>query len=469
MAVLALLIAGTGWAVASWLSVWLVVPYLILMALLLLPSAGRPPGDSIGADSDGSRALRPARPGEDLDNRSSDGPASAEPPEDGAEQANASGPARARRGKGRARKAKLPPEPSEATWVQVAPGKFVRVEAPETPGQDGPHAPVGLPVEVPATPHSLETDEVDALDRADGPGSDEAPQGAESSPGPEARIEGPGLVEGTADGQEDDPIGGVESGSPTALEGVESAGSPGIFEGPSVADGNTPQAEGPLEDPRSGWPDAAFEAVQDRAEAGPGGGGSEEEGEQSPSSQDPESTDRLALADVPAEDVDERGATFAGADPTEIPVDETDLDDAGPFGDDPRDLDASPDADSSELVADPGPSTVSTWWPRRLAPGARTRVGHPPRAIDRRASPRRPVRSPGPSRRPTDPRRLARRGLGRPRQITRTFPPRSPPGCRVGRGGWRLWFDCGGGFVPAPNSIKAPKKPGFVALVFQMI
>ena len=64
MAMLALLMAGTSWAVASWVSTWLVLPYLILMALLLSPST-----------STGSRQGDPASEGSEIVGFPSIGPA----------------------------------------------------------------------------------------------------------------------------------------------------------------------------------------------------------------------------------------------------------------------------------------------------------------------------------------------------------------------------------------------------------
>jgi hypothetical protein len=387
MAVLALLMAGTSWAVASWVSVWLVPPYLILMALLLFPSAGRLHGDPAEAESARSNPLQPAMPGEDLDGAESapDGSASAESSEGNSEPGAASSPTRARRGKGRAKKAKPVPEPAEATWIEVAPGKFVRVEASETSGQAGPHAPLGVPVEVPSTPQ-------------------------------------PWLAE------EGNPIGEVESESRAGLEVDETAGSPELSEGPSAADGNAPRAEGSLEELEAPGSGADFEADHDRAEADPSGESMEDdEGERSSLSNYPEPVESLALADVPSEEVDGWGETEDEADPTEITVDETDLDDAGPFNAEPHDHDLSEDADVSETEAFPASSECATWWPRRLAPRAGTRVGHPLRSTGRGRSPRRPIRSVEAARHPLDPRRLTRRGAGRPRQIIRTLPPRSPP------------------------------------------
>jgi hypothetical protein len=434
--VLALLMAGTCWAVASWVSAWLVPPYLILMALLLFPSTGRPQGVPGEADRDASDPLRPAQPGEGLDDP--DSPPDASAPEDGSEQATSSSPVKGRRGKGRAKKARPVPGPTEATWVQVAPGKFVRVEAPQGQAEAGPHELVGVPVEVAATPQMPENDEGNALEEAEGRGPDEAPPGAELTPLSEASREEPDHLEETAEdaepasefvgGPEGEPIGGVESESSTAFEGDERAGSPGFNGGPSTADGNAPEAEGPYEDLEARWPAARLEAVDEWAEAGPVGEMSGVGGERSPSTEDLEPTGPPSLADVPPEEVDEWGETFHGPDPTETPVDETDLDDAGPFEDDPHHLDAPPtDADSPGTAVPPGTLPVPSWWPWRFVPRAGTRVGHPPREIDREATPRRPVRSTGSSRRPHDPRRLTRRGAGRPRQITRTFPPRSPP------------------------------------------
>ena len=464
MVVLALLMAGTSWAVASWVSVWLVPPYLILMALLLSPPAGRPEGEPDELGSESSDSLRPARPVEGVgdDETASDGPT-----EGGSEPGAASGPSKARRGKARAKRARPLPGPTEATWVQVAPGKFVRVEASETSGQAGPHAPVGVPVEVPSTPQPSEFDEANPPGRAEG-----SPGGTDLAVGPleDARPAPSDLVGGGPGG---DPIGDVESGSTTALEGDETAGTPGIAGGTPAADGNAPQAGDPFEGTEAGWPDAAFEAVDDRAWAGPDGEGSEtgdapdaddlaprqrppewpglarepgdegwlegegvvgSEAEGAPPAEDPGPTGTPALADVPPEDADERGRTLEGADPTETPVDETDLDDAGPIEVQPLETGPSADADAPETVAFPGPSGGSTRRPGRLAPEAWTRVGPPPRSFDRRATPRRPGRSHAKSRRPPDPRRPDRRGLGRSRQVTRTFPPRSPPGQMFGRG-----------------------------------
>jgi hypothetical protein len=396
---LALLLAGTSWAVASWVSPWLVLPYLILMALLLFPSTGRHQG-APGSEGSGSEALDNSRParrleGSDDPDFPSETSDSSGPPEDGSEseQAASSKPLKARRGKGRVKKAKLQPDLiTEATWVQVAPGKFVRVEAADdSTGQAGPHSRVGTPVEPPATPQRLEFE------------GDEAPP---EEPSPlEGPIEDAGPAFDPVEGPEGDPTGDVKSGSSTDLfEESETAGSPGIIEETSATDGNAPQAEGSLEGLEARSPDVRFEAVED-------------------------------LTDVRLEDADERGATLEGTDPTETPVDETDLDDAGPVEVALRELEFSRDADLSATETLPEPSIGPSCWPWRLASVAQTRVGHhPPRSIARKSPPGRPLRSRQGARRPPDPRRLERQGLGRPRQIHRTLPPRSPPAGRALRG-----------------------------------
>jgi hypothetical protein len=497
MGVLALLMVGTSWVVASWVSAWLVPPYLILMALLLLPSAGRPQGDPAEdeADADPADALEPALPVEGPDDRSAPkaSPAPAEA-SDGPDGAAASPPTRGRRGKGKARRTKPVAEPVEATWIEVAPGKFIRSEAARSTAEAGPHGPVGVPVEVPATPQPQDSGEVDPLDRAEAPEPEEAPPGADAAPeaevsSEESRLdkEPPAVALPAFDGvegREDGPIGGViASGSTDAWESGEGSETSRIVEGLPAADGNAPQAEGSFDEPEADRPDADSEATDDRAWAGAVGEGSEpvdtpapddlapslppilqgptdrKEGptaraetpeprpfdevagpagwaegpgvetseavDESGRLEDSERPVEAALTDVAPESADESMVFDEGDDPTETAVDETVLDDAGPSED-------ALDASGISPAEDP-PAAGSDWWPRRLSPRARTRDGHDARASSNVSPPRRPVRSRGPSHRPPDPRRLTRRGAGRPRQIIRTFPPRSPPRRGIGR------------------------------------
>ena len=410
MAMLALLTAGTSWAVASWVSVWLVPPYLILMALLLLPSMGRPQGEPAVEAEEPSDSPGRARPGgksddPDLD---PDASASAGASGDGSGADPSTDPPKGRRGKGRARKAKPLPELREATWVQVGPGKFVRVEVSESSDPAGPHTldeGEAVPVEVSSTPSESEPPE-DPADRAE-------------------------------------PLGEVESQSFRA-PGDDGGAEPfGNVDGPSTADGIAPQVDLPVVGPESAGPEASLHgAPVDESEAEPEAEWSAVEGDPLPSADDSRPMGNPVLGDVSVveeEKEEDREATPGEADPTETPVDETDFDDAGPPEDlapPIADLPPAVDADDPEGDALPSlPPKGSPSWPWRLSARTRTRVGTTPRATDRReASRRRPERPVGPSRRTTGPRRPARRAAGRPRQITRTLPPRSPPGRQVGRG-----------------------------------
>ena len=443
-AALALLMAGTCWVVASWVSPWLVPPYLVLMALLLSPSSPstRRPQDGPGSEaSETLESSRPARPDGDSDDSDppSDASDSLESPDDGSEQGAASKPSRARRGKGRVKKAKSWPEPAEATWVQVAPGKFVRVGAADgSTGLAGPHPQVGAPVEVPRAPHRLESEGSEDHDRPEGPAHDQAPPGDSSGAGPEIPIVEPdpfaGPIEDAGpafdpvEGPEGDPTGAfVSEPSPSIEAEGEPADSSETLEGPSAADGNAPQSEDLPESPGASPPQASPEiAAEGWPSVEPVEGGPEADDESS-AFDHPEPVETGALADAPPEEDDEPGATFEGADPTETPVDETDLDDAGPLEPAPRDPDPSEDAGPSATELLPGSSQGPTCWPWTFKSRARTRVGPiPPRRTGRTPT-RRPARSREPARRPHDPRRLGRQGLARPRQVNRTFPPRSPP------------------------------------------
>ena len=260
---LALLIAGTSWAVASWVSAWLVPPYLILMALILSPSTpnstGRHQREPASEGLESSDNLRPASTGRE---------ASTTPILDGwpglvrelrkttgRSRAPRRSPPRARRGKARAKKAKPLPELAEATWVQVAPGKFVRVEAADgSTGQAGPHSPVGVPV--PRSPTTT-TSGIRGKARTlrSGPKArpeDEATPAPESEARPEVPIEGLDPLEGPiedagpafdpVEGPEGDPTGAFESGPSIAYveenEDGESRGQ--LRANPPTADGNAP-------------------------------------------------------------------------------------------------------------------------------------------------------------------------------------------------------------------------------------
>jgi hypothetical protein len=150
--VLVALTVSTSLAVASFVSAWLVPPYLALMAAILFAPSGRrdkaadrsarpetaEPGSVLGEDLAGAAgaelgAIRAVKP-------SSMGPAtSANPsrePSEALVAVSESSLAKVKRGKGRGRgksKVKAVVEPTDATWIRVGPGKFVRADAP-TPG-----------------------------------------------------------------------------------------------------------------------------------------------------------------------------------------------------------------------------------------------------------------------------------------------------------------------------------------------
>jgi hypothetical protein len=392
---LALLMAGTSWAIAECASIWLVPPYLLLMAWLLFPSTSRASGSADQLEQGTSDSPQPSQAVEASDRSEAlrDDPASAGSVVDGLEPAGTSSPTKPRRGKGRSKKAKPPVvELPEATWIQVAPGKFVRVEVSEASNPAGPHGSPSGPVESDAPPPLSDREE-----------SDER--------------------------QNDEPTRLVESGSsPLAEESVE-AGSAGSFEGPSAVDGNAPQAEGSIEATDSGWLEPSTAASDDQAEAEPSALLAEDADEPSTMSEAFEPAGSPPLTDVRIEEPNEWGEPLAEADPTETPVDEADFDDAGPSSEDlTHELNASTvDTDESETEPTTGSSTGSHRWPERLARRVMNRGGHPSRTLGRTPTSRRPVRSSGPTRRPTSSRRQGRREPGRPRRITRAFPPRSPP------------------------------------------
>ena len=134
---------GTTAAALSWcVSPWLAPPYLLAMGWLLLVPSRRDDdrangGCAIaGASDPGSEAGGLAPLPDELEDSDAAAGATTSPPASGLE----TDPTRPRKGKGRGRgKAKLATDRPAATWIQVAPGKFVRVEAPAADGVPEPH------------------------------------------------------------------------------------------------------------------------------------------------------------------------------------------------------------------------------------------------------------------------------------------------------------------------------------------
>ena len=134
--VLVVLILLTSLAVAS-VSAWLVLPYLILMSLILLPSSLR--RDAASADLGPGSGAGVAVAGLDEAGSLVAGSPSADPAPsataaDGGGEDRASAPVpgavKARRGKARGRdRTRSTAEPLDAAcWVRVGPGKFVRAD-----------------------------------------------------------------------------------------------------------------------------------------------------------------------------------------------------------------------------------------------------------------------------------------------------------------------------------------------------
>jgi hypothetical protein len=147
---LALIVPATCWAVAS-ISPWLVPGYLLLIVATVYSPDHRSVPRRANESSDGlddSRVDRPPSTDEASDPESAVG---TQESREGADSASGEATAveaattKTRRGRGRSRaKSRTAPEPNPATWVQVAPGKFVRVEGPGA-------VPPGLAVEATKT------------------------------------------------------------------------------------------------------------------------------------------------------------------------------------------------------------------------------------------------------------------------------------------------------------------------------
>jgi hypothetical protein len=138
---LAVLVPPTCWAVAT-VSPWLVPLYLLVILGTIYTPGGRPASRLAGSrvipqsegasdragvtnDVEDSSRTEGDRPLGEADVREEAPPAMAE--------GVATAPSKVRRGRGRAKgKPKAAPEPTQAAWVRVGPGKFVRVEGPNT-------------------------------------------------------------------------------------------------------------------------------------------------------------------------------------------------------------------------------------------------------------------------------------------------------------------------------------------------
>lgn len=247
--------AVAGWAV-SW---WIVPPYVALMAWLLLPAENRDRPES-------SSAAGPVPPAPTIPV----GSLPAVEPESVAEASTSppTRPARARKPRTRSKpKDKEPPpvapEPMLVNWVQVAPGKFVRVESPPASTIEGPAAPEddeGRPPDPPPDDGIDLGDEPVGFDppmrpdevEPEGPIPNEAPdpddpgQGDYSEPDPDS---GPGSPEGPQDehpgyAESREPGGEDAAITPTEPVGVSQAEpGPAVEETPPEGPSTRPSDE----------------------------------------------------------------------------------------------------------------------------------------------------------------------------------------------------------------------------------
>ncbi len=419
------LVLGTSAAVAmvAW---WLVPPYLALMAFLLLEPAGRRVSatNPAGPESAPSGASAPAGMPDPAAAAGPDGPS---PPTDATPA-----PKARRGGKGRGtRKARPAVEPAPAAWVQVAPGKFVRVEAGTPSAETGPHSspPPGTIMPEPLAAPAAVVPGLDEPDRPSpaGPGPHDAPQEAalDLAHHDPASAEGP-APDGPRDPDPADPrvlrddVARAESAAPDrdvtpdpgprpdpGAPRVEAAGAD------PIRDAHAPSTDEHDPDPAAGTqPEAMAEAlVIVRAEGAavavepPARG---EPGVESASTGDGPDADPTADDDAGAEGLAPQAdaplfvAATVGAGPMP-PCDVTN-----------EPADESPDDSSPQPLVDAagtsfrGGGAAIPFGPgvppsrRNVRPG---RVPHQPHGLRLRS----------------------KRGDGRPLHFARTFPPRSPP------------------------------------------
>lgn len=418
-AVLGLLTAGTCWAVAALASIWLVPPYLVLMIVILYAPPGRPRDASGRADSAETDAPEPALPA----GRGSASAASPEPgaggssapaapgaddPSSGAVPPPASTPSRKRSGKGRARKAR-PSIPVEAAWVQVGPGKFVRVETPSPASEPG-------PILRPGEPGGAEVPEPAAVVAAETWFT--PPVVGESAPEPDCSGPGVPAADGIAPQAED---AWSESPGPDAAETLDVA-EPGpdpdalVDSEPDVDDATMadlflPRPAEPVEEfaaeptPR---PAPVDEAETPVADAGPAW---IEPADPDPAPADADGGTIPALMDEPAPEPEEDADVLL--EPLAAEVEPVSVaEDAAGSDDEPAPEDFRGGCERIRLR------------PRSLArgePGRPHRHDASPGRVGPAGRPwARPVR-------PFDGRRRSRRGVGRSRMDARSNPPRSPP------------------------------------------
>ncbi len=466
---LVVLVAATSWVVADLASAWLVPPYLAAMALILLPSsdatrrraeasrshrAGRavasPSNSRVRSAGDGlADPLDSSEPSSTPPGGTTDGGATASRAEKESGPASATA-SKSKRGRSRPRKASKPAdlaEPAPAHWVEVGPGKFVRVEAATTPEPvAGPHLLVGPSADFPLfddDPIALELGSLAAPGEPAGfsvgfePGASPPiefnPRSDSTTPASVSPADPVDDIVDDADAT--DPMGAAEpvaSGPPVLsdLDADEPGFAPDLDRNVPTADGNTPQVDdAALQAPES---DLDPEATESDYEPGPvvdlfgPAPDAWVDVAESPSHFDDEfeaETDFGANFEFDRT-IERFSQGFSEVDPEsfrqgEVPpkFEEASQDDL--------------DAHYSNLEVEAGGyslrrSDLTSQAVRRDRVGLGRRFG-------RRSPSGHLGRTTRPNRRPADPRRQRGRKVGRPRQIIRTSPPRSPPRTRLGR------------------------------------
>jgi hypothetical protein len=413
--VLVALMVSTSLAVATFVSAWLVPPYLALMgAILFAPPGRRDEAAEAGPVPveilDGAKlgAVRDVEP-------SSTGPAaSAGPslePSGSSVAASEASPAKARRGKGRGRgkKAKGAVEPNDAAWIRIGPGQFVRADAP------GPGAPFGETspalAEVVGGRWSVVGNEEDRDGKASSsplqPTTDHRPPA--TAPGPGVTVEGPIPLrkEDAPEGAPGPDIAAIEPVS--ACAGVIPPGMPGPIvagDGPESAwsEVATPSEPGPVlpvDEPAPAWSEASPSPAPERG---------------------PSMVEEKCPPQVEGEPELES---------VEVEVARAEVPEPGPAIEEAEDNGNAPEApalDRPDVPEIPPPARPTTGTLRRSLRGAWPPSSRASRAGRNIPSPAgRGVRTGRRHRGFLGLRHHVRRDSGRSREARRTFPPRSPP------------------------------------------
>jgi hypothetical protein len=456
---LIVLMVLTSLAVAS-VSVWLLLPYFALMALILFTPAGRGEREmgcaresetgSVGgeelADERAGAWVEGASDGCEWGESSAGTDLVVEPAEVAASDSE-SRAVKTKRGKGRMRKSKAVAESlrATATWIQVGPGKFVRAENPgpavaaafsssegEVPGIHE-----GEPTDSPPPSSGTAKGPVDAALLLDRDGAAEAPFGGVETP-LEPSEEGDKAIpsEPTVEalismdaGGDPEQAPGPEHEAESASAGVVELGSHSDADAPPPADVSVECGAGAVESEADGARDAEGQELAEVGETMVAGEipatdlGIDADLEYDPGAVADAARDNGIAPDAFAETTGDNGiAPDAFVD---VPTAGIETEDASP-----QDRGESPIApdDFSGRSHRSTIGTLQAFWRRR---GPHSSRATPGRSGPGATSTRRFVRPGRRNRVSPGLRRPSRRATGRSRQSCRTFPPRSPPCLRL--------------------------------------